>query len=166
LAALTAVFGLSTAAVTTAAAAGTPGQASYLGADGSHGDGDNQLDSPEGVGVDSAGNVYVADSLNDRVVEFSSSGDFVSTWGWGVADGRAAYETCTEQCGPGTLGSGAGQLSTAQGLAVSGGDVFVADSANNRVVEYTTTGDFVRAWGWGVADGAAALETCTSSPWA
>jgi hypothetical protein len=70
-------------------------------------------------------------------------------------------------------GSGAGQMSLAgnSGIAtaaVSGSvdDVFVADTGNNRVDEFevtpgSSTAMFVRAWGWGVADGKTeALQTC------
>ena len=32
-------------------------------------------------------------------------------------------------------------------------NVYVADTANNRVDEFKSDGTFVRAWGWGVADG-------------
>ena len=34
-----------------------------------------------GVAVDSSGNVYVADSDNDRIQKFSSSGSLLSGWG-------------------------------------------------------------------------------------
>ena len=33
------------------------------------------------------------------------------------------------------------------------GHVFVADMANQRVVEFDAWGQFVKAWGWGVRDG-------------
>jgi hypothetical protein len=42
-------------------------------------------------------------------------------------------------------------------------DVYVADTFNNRVDEFGATGTFIRAWGWGVADGAKSFESCTSS---
>ena len=42
------------------------------------------------------------------------------------------------------------------------GDVYVADTGNHRVDEFSAGGGFVRAWGWGVADGVAKLETCES----
>src|SRR6185312_5965501 len=44
------------------------------------------------------------------------------------------------------------------------GDLFVTDQGNNRVDEFTAWGEFVRAWGWGVADGTPSmLQSCTSS---
>jgi hypothetical protein len=42
-------------------------------------------------------------------------------------------------------------------------DVYVADPGNLRVDEFEADGTFVRAWGWGVADGLPAFEICTLS---
>ena len=64
--------------------------------------------------MDSAGDVFIADSGNNRVVEVTPSG----------------IET--------TIGSG---LAFPEGVAVDGsGDVFIADSGNNQVVEVTPSG--------------------------
>lgn len=70
-------------------------------------------------------------------------------------------------------GSGAGAFDTPSGIAVNQalGDVYVADGRNqfgaisggHRLEQFTAEGDFVRAWGWGVATGASAFELCTSS---
>jgi hypothetical protein len=44
------------------------------------------------------------------------------------------------------------------------GDVYLTDRKNNRVDEFTAEGLFIRAWGWGVADGTTeALQTCTTT---
>jgi hypothetical protein len=67
----------------------------------------------------------------------------------------------------GSVGSAAGELSlisSDSGIAVNSTthDVYVADSGNSRVDEFEQDGNFVRAWGWGVADGTTeALQTCT-----
>lgn len=69
--------------------------------------------------------------------------------------------------GPG--GGGAGQLSQPFSPAVdnsqsvldqSAGDVYVADRNNNRVDKFGPKGEFLLAWGWGVADGKAEFEQC------
>ena len=65
----------------------------------------------------------------------------------------------------GSQGSGAGQLQAPGGVAVqpSNGAVYVADSSNARVEKFDANGNFIAAWGWGVADGVAQSEVCTSS---
>src|SRR5262245_32126296 len=65
----------------------------------------------------------------------------------------------------GSPGSGAGQLSAPVGVAVraQNGTVYVADSGNARVDEFGPSGNFIAAFGWGVADGKPQSEVCTSS---
>ena len=36
---------------------------------------------PSGVAVDKEGNLYVADTLNDRIEEFDADGQFIRSWG-------------------------------------------------------------------------------------
>jgi DNA-binding beta-propeller fold protein YncE len=64
----------------------------------------------------------------------------------------------------GQTGSGAGQLSGPQGIAVSAstGQVYVVDRSNNRVDVFDAEGKFIETWGWGVKDGAKEFEKCTS----
>jgi hypothetical protein len=64
----------------------------------------------------------------------------------------------------GASGTGAGRLKGVEGIAADPrlpGHVYVADAENARVDEFTPWGDFVKAWGWGVVDGQAKLESCT-----
>jgi hypothetical protein len=62
-------------------------------------------------------------------------------------------------------GTGAGALDSPRGIATdpATGNVFVAEYNNNRISEWTAWGGFVKAWGWGVKDGAAALQVCTTA---
>lgn len=65
----------------------------------------------------------------------------------------------------GRRGHGAGELAEPFGIAVDyrNGDYYVVDSNNERVTKWTSSGRFLRAWGWGVADGhTRSLQTCTS----
>src|SRR5262245_22960229 len=53
--------------------------------------------------------------------------------------------TSLTKWGPGPLG---GQFAYPQGVAVDGsGNVFVADSGNNRIEKFTSTGTFLLTWG-------------------
>ena len=88
------------------------------------------LDSPVGVAVDSAGNIYIGDTHNNRVREIlASSGNIVTIAGTGVAgfsgDGGAAT---------------AALLNLPTAVAVdSNGNVYIADSNNNRIREISGT---------------------------
>ncbi len=67
----------------------------------------------------------------------------------------------------GQKGSGAGEFRFARSMVASPttGHIYVVDSTReadptNRIVEFTAWGEFVKAWGWGVRDGAQELQTC------
>jgi hypothetical protein len=66
----------------------------------------------------------------------------------------------------GTEGAGAGQISgSPTGITVEqeSGDIYVADKENNRIDKFGPEGEFILAFGWGVADGETqALQTCTT----
>jgi DNA-binding beta-propeller fold protein YncE len=135
---------------------------------GSTGTGASQFNTPRGVAVNQAtGDVYVVDSLNNRVQQFDALGTFVRAWGWGVQTGGQVFETCAAPgpCMAGISGAGAGQLANAQGIAVdqASGAVYVTSQGNRRVDKFDGSGNFLFGFGWGVATGAAALETCTTA---
>jgi NHL repeat-containing protein len=56
--------------------------------------------------------------------------------------------------GFGSFGNGPGQLFEPNGIAVDqqSGDVFVVDSDNARVDRFSSSGRFLYAWGWGIAE--------------
>ena len=104
------------------------------------------LDGPAGVAVDSAGNLFISDTGNNRVREvLAGSGAIVTVAG----DGTASFG------GDGGPATAAG-LDTPLGLALdSASDLFIADASNNRVREipsgsgliFTVAGDGAGSWG-------------------
>jgi tripartite motif-containing protein 71 len=109
------------------------------GVSGSGGTGAGQFDYPEGLAVDGTG-VYVADSGNQRIQKLDASGAFVTMWGWGVADGSNALQTCSSSCRKGIQGSGSGQFSDPYGVVATGGTVWVADTFNHRLQRFSQGG--------------------------
>jgi len=77
----------------------------------------------------------------------------------GEAAGAAEPQTLWQRC---ENGSEAGQCSTVQGIAADSttGAVYVVAGGDARINEFGPWGEFIKAWGWGVADGANKLETC------
>jgi YD repeat-containing protein len=107
------------------------------------GAGNGELDYPHGMTVDSSGDVWVTEEGNDRVQEFSETGEYLGKFG--------------------SAGTGAGQFGDPVSITITGGDFYIADDTDNRIAEFSTSGAFVKAIGWGVTNGEAKLETCTSS---
>ena len=108
--------------VTTFAGTGGVGSANGPGASASFRD-------PSGIAVDSAGNVYVADTGNDVIRKITPAG-VVST-----VTGRVLSPGNTD----GALGSA--RFSTPAGIAVDAfGNIYVADSGNDTIREISPTG--------------------------
>lgn len=103
-----------TGQLTTLAGDGTPGFADGPGATA-------RFTNPQGVAVDTAGNLYVADAGNHRIRKISAAG-VVSTL---AGEGSPAFSD-----GPGATA----RFSTPVGVAVDGaGNLYVADRDNHRV---------------------------------
>jgi hypothetical protein len=130
---------------------------------GANGTAAGQYSEARAVAVDTSnGRVYVADDGNNRVDVFAADGDFLSAFGWGVADGTSAeLQTCTLTCFRGLAGGGAGAFSGPTAIAVdddpgspSFHDVYVVDGL--RIQKFSPSGEFLLAWGGGVITGGAA----------
>jgi sugar lactone lactonase YvrE len=94
---------------------------------GSAGDGgpaaDAELDSAQGVALDSAGNLYIADSGNCRIRKVAVDGSITTVAG----NGTPGY---SGNGGPGT----SAQLRFPHGVAVDGaGNLYIADTYNSRI---------------------------------
>ncbi len=64
----------------------------------------------------------------------------------------------------GPLGSEAGELKSPEGMALDAdGEIYVGESKIQRISKFDASGNFLFASGWGVADGAEELQTCTTT---
>ncbi len=81
---------------------------------------------PEGVALDSSGNIYVADTYNHRIQKFSSNGTYLSTLGesgkYGADNAHFGYPASV--------------------ALDSSGNIYVADFDNDRIQKFMPTGSF------------------------
>ena len=110
------------------------------------------------MAVDSAGNLYIADSLNCRIRKVASGGN-ISTF---AGNGTLSYS------GDGSAASQA-QLNTPQGVAAdSSGNLYIADTLNNVVRKVSPNGTISNFAGNGGAgssgDGSAATSAQLHGP--
>ncbi len=117
----------------------------------SNGSDKGQFNQPQDIAVDGAGDVYVVDSGNQRIQKFDMDGNFLLTWGFGVATGTAVFEICTAAmayCQAGIFGNSNGQFKNPSGVAVdSANQVYITDSTNSRVQKFDSNGNFLMTWG-------------------
>ncbi len=122
------------------------------------------IDSPNGLALDAAGNLYIADTHNGRVREVSAASGLISTVaGAGVVGGNVQ-----------SFG-GDGGAATAAGLALprgltmdAAGNLYFADSANHRIRRISPSGTITTVAGQGTetfaGDSAPAVSASLDSP--
>ncbi len=138
---------------------------------GLQGSGSGEFNVPEGIVVDSKGDVFVADRGNHRVQEFNSELSWVRNMAQSVEHEGPFYLTLDgnnniwvayswdDKIGEynsegkllrtwGTAGSEPGKLSDPYGVAVGvEGDVWVPEYGNNRVQVFTPSGEYLYGFG-------------------
>jgi hypothetical protein len=93
------------------------------------GSGNGQLKQPElGIATDSEGNIWIADTGNNRVEKFNSEGEFLSQFG--------------------KEGAGNGEFKSPKGIAIGPSDsIWVVDSGNDRVEKFNAKGEYLLKFG-------------------
>jgi sugar lactone lactonase YvrE len=115
------------------------------------------LDTPTGVAVDSAGNLYISDSNNNRIRKVTAAGTISTIAG----NGTAGYS------GEGAAANA--QLDSPIGVALdTAGNLYIADSENHRLRKVTVAGAISTVAGDGSGgyggDGASATSALLSFP--
>jgi uncharacterized protein (TIGR03437 family) len=122
-------FDAKTGLLTLVAGNGTPGFSGDVGPATSA-----QLNFPRGVAVDSAGNVYIADTYNNRIRKVSNG--VISTVA-GIGPSNSDTGGYSGDNGP----AASAQLNDPTGVAVdSAGSLYIADWANNRIRKVSNDG--------------------------
>ncbi len=95
--------------------------------EGGNGSDNGQFDFPRGMTITPSGNVFVADTNNNRIQKFSLSGVFLSVIG--------------------RKGEGHGEFQEPTGIATDSiGNLYVADSTNQRIQKLKADGTFLAEW--------------------
>jgi DNA-binding beta-propeller fold protein YncE len=123
---------------------------------GSQGSGNGQFNNPGGAAVDSAGNIYVADTGNSRIQKFDSNGNYLTKWGGTFSPPPPSVPGGTSQ----PYVPVNGQFLGPSGVAVdSAGNVYVADTGNNRIQEFDSNGNYLAQWGGFNQPGGVAVDS-------
>jgi len=102
-----------------------------------YGDDPFQMNAPRGVAFAPDGSLYIADSLNHRILHLDSQGNLLHTWGqYGASDFNN------------NVMAAEGAFNEPWGVAVGpDGSVYVTDTWNSRIQKFTAEGEFLTMWG-------------------
>lgn len=103
------------------------------------------LSSPNSVSTDNNGNVYISDTGNHRVLKVSSDGATINTF----AGNGSPCPVSTTTCGDGSPLTDA-QFNSPKGLFIDkGGNIYIADSGNNKIRKIDTSNNISTIVGTG-----------------
>ena len=92
------------------------------------------LNEPRGIHIAQDGTIFVADSNNNRIQQFSQTGELLNVWG--------VYANILEGAAPG------GTLNKPWDVVTGkDGSVYVLDTFNHRIQKFTDDGRFIKALG-------------------
>ncbi len=92
------------------------------------------LNEPRGIHIAQDGSIFVADSNNNRIQQFSPTGDLINSWG--------TYASIIEGEAPG------GTLNQPWGVVTGNdGSIYVADTFNHRMQKFSKNGTFIKSIG-------------------
>ncbi len=95
--------------------------------------GSGPFNEPHGIAFADDGSMYLADTKNNRILHFSSTGELLHQWG---------TVSASEKAEPGTFRE-------PWGIAVApDGSVLVTDTWNHRIQRFSATGKFITQWGY------------------
>ena len=119
--------------ISTVAGTGPKGNGSQGGYSGDGGPATSaELNSPLGVAVDTAGNLYIADWLNQAIRKVTAGSGIITT-----AAGNGSASPCISLSGDGGVATDAA-LCYPHGVAVDGaGNLYIADSSSSRIRKVT-----------------------------
>lgn len=97
--------------------------------------GDGILNQPRGIDIAPDGTIYVADSKDNQIKQFTTGGTLLNNWG--------AFGSLTDESALG------GTFYEPWDVAVApDGSVYVADTWNHRIQKFTSDGIFITMWGY------------------
>lgn len=141
---------------------------SFVRSFGDRGSAPGQLQGPASLVVQNDGTMFVVDAARNKVLKFKGFGEFVKEWDGPSPGFFAPRDIAIDRSGRlfivdqgatrivrldpntdqyftwGSKGSGDTQFHESTGIAVDGESVFVADLGNDRILVFTTAGEYVR----------------------
>ncbi len=91
------------------------------------GSGEGQLYRPDGITLDSSGNIWTVDENDDRVEEYNEKGERLQQFG--------------------IKGSEPGQIAEPVDIAYDNGNLYITEAKNQRVQEFSTSGSYITGFG-------------------